>query len=83
VETQVWARPEVVRAPLRFEARRIVDACRHPRSVAELAALLGLPLGVIRILVADLVSDQLLTCEQPSEVSTELLERILTGVRSL
>src|SRR3981189_718098 len=39
---------------LTFEHREIVSLCRTTKSVAEVAALLGLHIGVARVLVADL-----------------------------
>ena len=52
-----WCRPSPARPPdaLRFEARRIVEICWQPTSVAELSAALRVPLGVVRVLVSDLV----------------------------
>lgn len=41
------------------ERRRIVELCRAPVSVAEVGARLGLPLGVVRVLVADLQAEGL------------------------
>ena len=34
----------------------MLDLCREPRSVAELAARAGVPLGVARVLVGDLAA---------------------------
>src|SRR6266545_1618509 len=41
---------------LTFEHRDIVTLCQRTRSVAEVAALLGLHIGVARVLVADLAA---------------------------
>jgi hypothetical protein len=83
VETQIRARDDVPAAQARFEARQIVELCREPHSLAELAVLLGQPLGVTRVLVADLVAAGLVSCEQPGQISVALLERILDRVRAL
>jgi hypothetical protein len=40
---------------LAFEHAQIVEACLDPRSIAELAADVGVPLGVMMVLVGDLV----------------------------
>src|SRR5215510_5031343 len=58
------------------------------QSLAEVAAYTRLPLGVARVLVADMVADGLLTLHEaaPSEVyeeRMELLERVLSGLRRL
>ena len=68
---------------------RIATLCESkPQSLAELAALTRLPLGVTRVLVADLVADGLLSLHSaaPKEGFTErmdLLERVLSGLRKL
>ncbi len=83
VEALVRAQPPALTAPLRFEARRIVEACQQPTSVAEVAAELRLPLGVTRVLVADLVADGCLQLAEQQELSVELIERIRDRVRAL
>jgi hypothetical protein len=82
VETLIQARGSVS-ASLRFEARQIVQLCRRPTSVAEVAAAVGVPLGVARILVADLVADGTVTMVQPGTLSVRLIERIRDRVRAL
>jgi hypothetical protein len=72
---------------LRFEQARIVSFCRRPVSVAEVAAELGVPLGVARVLVSDLYADDLLVVHVPTftrsgRPQTEILERLLTGLRT-
>ena len=36
------------------EMRAIVELCRRMRTVAEISALLKMPLGVVRVLLSDL-----------------------------
>lgn len=83
VETVVRTCPGTDPRPLRFEARRIALLCVRPRSVAELSVALRLPLGVTRVLVADLVTDGFVVCDEPGDITVELLERILDRVRAL
>ena len=83
VETQLWARSEARGRGLRFEAQQIVQACRTPRSVAEVAVLLQMPLGVVRVLVADLIAENCLASEEAGQISVALLERIREGVLAL
>jgi hypothetical protein len=84
IETLVTAPPGALHAPLRFEARRIVELCQQPTSIAELAAGLGVPLGVTRVLVADLVTEGYVTChDQQQTLPIELIERIRDRVRAL
>jgi hypothetical protein len=68
---------------------RIAVLCEPtPQSLAELSALTRLPLGVTRVLVADMVADGLLSLHSaaPRKGFTErmdLLERVLSGLRKL
>jgi hypothetical protein len=69
------------------ERRRIAELCRRPQSVAEIAAQLRVPLGVARVLVADLVEERLINAHRPlrtdASADIELLERVLHGLHSL
>jgi hypothetical protein len=59
------------------------------QSLAEIAARLHLPLGVARVLIADMAADGLVSVYEPTSlddneaVGTELLERVLSGLRRL
>src|SRR3954469_16388584 len=60
------------------------------QSLAEIAARTQLPLGVARVIVADMASDGLVAVYEPTSledetdaVGTELLERVLSGLRRL
>jgi Protein of unknown function (DUF742) len=75
------------RSRLRFEQARLVDLCREPISVVEVAAQLRVPLGVARVLVSDLHAEGMLTIHRPAVTSdgrlrTEVLERLLSGLRT-
>lgn len=76
------------RPRLRFEQARIVDLCDRAVSVVEVAAALEVPLGVARVLVSDLYSEGLLVVHRPPDLTrggrpkTEILERLLAGLRS-
>jgi hypothetical protein len=83
VETLVSARPAALSAPLRFERRRIVELCQAPKSVAEIAVRLAVPLGVARVLVADLATEGFVSCTEPTELPIEVIERIRDRVRAL
>ncbi|MFD9858145.1 DUF742 domain-containing protein [Streptomyces alboflavus] len=72
------------------EHQRICNLCREIKSVAEISALLSIPLGVARILVADLAEAGLVAIHQPGGDETAggqpdvtLLERVLSGLRKL
>ncbi|MEV0527726.1 MULTISPECIES: DUF742 domain-containing protein [unclassified Streptomyces] len=66
----------------------IVGLCRDsPQSVAELAAELDLPIGVIRVLIGDLVDDELVHVTRPvppAELPDEsILRDVINGLRAL
>ncbi|WP_457034426.1 DUF742 domain-containing protein [Kitasatospora sp. P5_F3] len=72
------------------EHQRICTLCTEVKSVAEVSALLNLPLGVARILVADLAEAGLVAIHQPAaggesgnQPDVTLLERVLSGLRKL
>jgi hypothetical protein len=84
IETLLRAAPAALSAPLRFESRRIVELCQQAMSIADLSVGLRAPLGVVRVIVADLITqDYLRVEEQPDELSTSLIERIRDRVRAL
>jgi hypothetical protein len=68
---------------LRFEARRIVEICRDPTSIAELSAALRVPLGVVRVLVSDLAAEGRVSVVQHEQLSIQMMERIRDRVRAL
>lgn len=68
------------------EHRSICDLCLDTRSVAEVAALLRLPLGVVRVLVGDVAGLGLVLVHTAStgvgdRPSIEFMERVLSGLR--
>ncbi|MFG1809465.1 DUF742 domain-containing protein [Streptomyces sp. NPDC049040] len=69
------------------ERRAIVELCRRMRSVAEISALLRMPLGVVRVLVSDLADQGRIrvygTGHGSGSPDRALLERVLSGLRRL
>ncbi|WP_285772867.1 DUF742 domain-containing protein [Microtetraspora sp. NBRC 13810] len=69
------------------EYQGISAMCRQVRSVAEISAILRMPLGVTRILVADMAAEGLVQVHQPQldagKPDLNLLERVLSGLRRL
>jgi hypothetical protein len=67
---------------------QILEVCDR-RSVAEVSALLKLPIGVVRVLLGDLVDQGLvkvqatLTANSSNDERRELIERTLRGLRTL
>lgn len=72
-----------------LEWREIALLCDRPLAVAEVAAWLRLPLGVARVLVADMVAEDLLAVMNLDRgvlggaADPVLLGRILDGLRSI
>lgn len=70
------------------EHRSICELCIDTRSVAEVAAHLRLPLGVVRVLIGDMAGMGLVVIHSSGMVvgdrpSMDFLERVLSGLRRL
>jgi hypothetical protein len=67
----------------------IASLCEgRPLSLAEIAAHMRMPLGVTRVLVADMASEGLMAVHDPMaeddyDDRMDLLERVLSGLRQL
>ncbi|MCI3933039.1 DUF742 domain-containing protein [Streptomyces sp. AN091965] len=101
VETFVAAQPALEAAEERRELGRgdslsarvmpellaIVELCRRMRTVAEISALLKIPLGVVRVLLSDLADQGRIrvygTGHGPGRPDRALLERVLHGLRGI
>ena len=69
----------------RWEAAKVVELVQSPMALIEIAARLQIPIGVARVLVADLLSDGAVVLHQAEKPQSfaSLLERVLDGVRNL
>ncbi|MFD3517188.1 DUF742 domain-containing protein [Streptomyces sp. NPDC058657] len=84
-------RPELTGRPagnrVAPEMQAIVELCRRMRTVAEIAALLKMPLGVVRVLLSDLADQGKIrvygTGHGAGRPDRALLERVLNGLRRL
>jgi hypothetical protein len=69
------------------ECQAILEFCRDWRSVAEVSAVLKLPLGVARVLITDMAEEGLVRVHQLNHdhgrPDVKLLERVLIGIRRL
>ena len=67
------------------ESRAIVSLCVTPSAVAEVSAHLRLPLGVARVLIADLVDAGWLSASDTAgdHPDVGLVERLIAGLRAL
>lgn len=86
IETLVSAAADAAPAGLTGEHQVVLGLCREPRSVAELAAGVGVPLGVARVLVGDLAAAGTVAVHRSAGNSgpdMALMERVLSGLRRL
>ncbi len=70
------------------EHRTVAELCHEPRSVAEVAALLSLPLGVARVVLGDMADIGLVAVHRTASSAGDvpdiaLMERVLSGLRRL
>jgi hypothetical protein len=69
------------------ECQSILGYCRDWRSVAEISAVLRMPLGVARVLIGDMAMEGLVRVHQADHgqgrPDLNLLERVLSGLRKL
>jgi hypothetical protein len=86
----VAARRSAAAGDLRWltpEHRRILGLCEQQVTVADLAADTALPLGVVRVLVADLIRHGAIipVRQQPASerAGNNVLQEILNGLRAL
>ncbi|MGH3244134.1 MAG: DUF742 domain-containing protein [Spirillospora sp.] len=73
--------------PASPEHDMILELCRTPLSVAEIASDLELPLGVVRVLLGDLLDRSLIQVRRPAPVaqfpSERVLKEVIDGIRAL
>lgn len=75
---------------MQSEHTRILELCRHPTALVELAAELKLPITVVRILLGDLHDMGKVSARHPRAArsvaalpETALLQEVLHGLRNL
>jgi hypothetical protein len=65
----------------------ILDLCRTPRSVTEVAAWMRIPVGVVRVLLGDLLDVRAVRVREPDVTagrpSARVIEEVLAGLRAL
>ena len=88
-ETLVWATGPAARPPpaMSVHWRQAAELCRQVVSLAEVAARMGLPIGVARVLICDMADAGLVRLQRPAHAGrgseVALLERVLDGLRQL
>ena len=66
------------------EHSHILSLCQRPTVVAELTAAVGLPLGLVRVLLADLLYEDLISVSrQAQRTDRRLLQRVLDSLKAL
>lgn len=94
LEALIAATPEGMRRrrEYKWESAEIIARCRQETAVVELAAILEVPVGVIRVLADDLrgqgavrITDppSELVTDEDGELYTDLLRKVLDGIKSL
>ena len=76
-------------AKLSPEHRKLLGLCQEPVTVADVAADMALPLGVVRVLLSDLIQQDKITvlprrtARPHTGTDLDLLKEVLDGLRSL
>lgn len=75
---------------MQSEHAAILRTCRSPTAVVEIAADLGLPVSIVRILLGDLHAAGRITARHPRVAASadqlpdpEILKQVLVGLRNL
>jgi hypothetical protein len=71
-----------------LEHRAVAQLCLHPHAVAEVAAKLSVPLGVVRVVLSDMAEQELIeihrtVADDDMAAHLVLMERVLSGLRRL
>jgi hypothetical protein len=65
----------------------IIRLCQRPLSVAEVAAHLDLPVGIVRVMLGDLLDRELIYVRVPQHAdempSEDVFEAVINGLRAL
>lgn len=80
----------VPRPGMQSEHAEILRICRYPTAVVELAADLGLPISIVKILLCDLLDSGRITARHPRTApakaqlpSPGILKQVLVGLHRL
>ena len=87
LEATLKVLPRDAAVPLGASTLRVLEVCDQ-RSVAEVSALVKMPIGVVRVLLSDLVEQGLvrvlatINADSSKDERIELIERTLRGLRT-
>lgn len=75
-------------AVVQSDHRPVIELCQEPRSVAEVSAMLSVPLGVVKVLLGDMAERGLIVVHesavtQDGSPDGALMERVLVGLRRI
>jgi len=65
------------------EHAEIITRCQRPTSVAEISAGLRLPMSVVKILISDLIEQQLVIFRAAATPDLHVLQAVINGIRRL
>jgi Protein of unknown function (DUF742) len=66
------------------EHGHILGLCHRPTVVADLTAAVGLPLGLVRVLLADLLYEDLISMsKQAQRTDRRLLQKVLDSLKAM
>jgi len=84
IETLIIAIADETDESLDPDERTLLRLAQEPISIAELGAALSLPVGVARVLIADLAANgRVELCDTASIDDTDLVRRLLDGIRAM
>lgn len=85
VETMLQSKVDAIPSGLPSEQEHLLHVCQEPLSVAEVAARLGLVVGVVAVIAGDLIAADMLTVHHtdPVEIELDMLTKMLERVRAI
>jgi len=85
VETMLQSAVDVIPMYLHSEEEQLLRLCVEPQSVAEVAAKLGLVVGVVTVIASDLIAQELLDVHHtdPVEIELDMLTKMIERVRAI
>lgn len=85
LETMLQTTIEDLPPSLHSEQEDLLELCREPQSVAEVAAKLHLVVGVVAVIAGDLIATGLLDVHHtdPVEIELDMLTKMIERVRAI
>lgn len=85
VETMLQATVQTTPFGLPSEQEELLELCKVPQSVAEVAAKLHLVVGVVAVIAGDLIAAELLDVHHtdPVEIELDMLTKMIERVRAI